>query len=496
MATIADSGKVIMVTIANGCGVDTVHQVIRVTLPDTASLVITGDTASCFKSEVEFIANITMASGNAPLAYTITWYADGVVIGSSSNDTFQYSGLSEGIHNIWASVAFTDGCLYENVVVSDTVQVEIFGLPSITEIGAVPDEIRMGETAEIYVVYSDGALVWSDSNDVTDHRANTTLTRPAEGRDRPEWMFIATVTDSNGCVTSDTVSIRVKTSLVLDSIFVDRIITSEISDEPNDTMPTVIFRNDTAYVTVCPNDYVILTLFCTGDDRPFTYEWYGITPVAEDVDNARFTFFIDHKPTEWYCVITDTSGNNVTAYVILDYIPMLELILGASPKMDLGKYYQNQRVEIGVNPTRFSNYRFYQYENDVLVKRDSTAVPYYKTSFNYNENRNQNIIFASVTDTNYCRITGLLEIGILPMPNIMIFNDPNHPNSGRIFSDFRVTVYNSWGLKIKDRNDGYGWDGTDRAGKQVESGTYFYYVEIKTEKGIETLNGAVTVFKK
>ncbi len=130
------------------------------------------------------------------------------------------------------------------------------------------------------------------------------------------------------------------------------------------------------------------------------------------------------------------------------------------------------------------------------VKKDSGRQPNFKTNFNYHESRNENVIYASAIDANYCRITGDLEIGVLPMPNVMILNDPRYPNDNVIFPNFRITVYNSWGLKIKDRSDGYGWDGTDRAGKQVESGTYFYYVEIKTETGIETINGAVTVFKK
>jgi hypothetical protein len=496
-ATIADSGKIVMVTLANICGVDTLRQVIRVQTPDTARITITGDTVSCFDAEASFKAVITMASGAAPTDYTVTWYADNrAVIGSG--DSISYAGLSKGVHNIWAEATFgASKCISKSVVVSDTVQVEIFGLPSITA-EAEPDTIFVGGIAEVYIVErSSGELVWSDSNDVVNPFADTTATRPAEGRDRPNWMFVATVTDSNGCVARDTVWIHIKTALVLDSIFVDRIVTSSIPDEPNDTVPTVIFRNDTAFVKVCPNDYVILTLFCTGDDRPLTYEWHGFTPVERDDENARFTFFMDDKPTNWYCVITDTSGNSVIAYVILEYNPTLELILEANPKMDLGKYYQSQRVEVTVAPARYDVYRFYQYENNVLVKRDSMQIPSCRTAFNYNENRrNENVVFASVTDANHCRIVGSLEIGVLPLPNVMILNDPKHRDDNRIFPNFRITVYNSWGVKMKDRDDGYGWDGTDRTGKQVESGTYFYYVEIKTEKGIETFNGAVTVFKK
>jgi hypothetical protein len=389
-------------------------------------------------------------------------------------------------------------CVSEKLIVSDTQDVTVLPLPSITKTGAIPEEIRMGETAEVYVVHSLGTIVWMDSSDVANHTADTTVTRAAEGRDRPEWMFVAMLTDSNGCVTYDTVSIRVRTTLMLDSVLADRIITSDIPDEPNDTVPTVVFRGDTAYVKACSSDYITLTLFCTGDDRPFTYQWHGLEPVEGDEEEGRFTFLIDRHITDWYCVITDTSNNSVTAHVVLDHSPVVELILTAGPKMDLGKYYQSQRVEISVAQAYYNAYRFYKYENGRFAGCDTISIPHYKTSFNYNDDhRNENIIFASVTDTNSCRITGKLEIGVLPMPNTMILNDPSRPDDNRIFPNFRITVYNSWGIKIKDRNDGYGWDGTDRTGQQVGSGTYFYYVEIKIGDGtIETINGAVTVFKK
>jgi hypothetical protein len=490
-ATVADSGTEIMVILANDCSSDTLRQTIRVQTPDTARIAITSDSASCENSEIEFASVVTTKSG---AAHTVNWYADGVKIGEG--DTLSYAGLAVGWHKIWAEAVFGAGeCLAQSTIVSDTIDVQIFGLPEITAIGANPQVIMVGQTTELYVVHSTGAITWSDTQDVVRPHADTTRTRAAEAGDRPEWKFIATLIDSNGCIARDSVTVQVKTILVLDSIFVDRTVTSDIPAEQNDTLPRVIWRGDTAYIDACPDDIIVLTLFASGDDKPFSYQWYGLTPI-EELDE-RFTFIIDRAPSDWRCVITDTGGNSVTAYVILNYKTTRELILEAFPKMDLGKYYQNQRVEISVSPTRYSSYRFYQYENDVPVKGDSTKVPYYKTSFNYHEDRhNDNVVYASVTDTNYCRITGKLEIGVLPMPNVIILNDPTHPKDNRIFANFRITVYDSWGLKIKDKSDGYGWDGTDRSGRQVKSGTYFYFVEIKTEKGIETLNGAVTVFKK
>jgi hypothetical protein len=514
--SLADSGLVIKAVISNICGTDTASAKVRVQTPDTAMLSISSDTASCFNSELTFASSLQMKSGeNVPAGVTITWYAQGIepstgIISLGSGDSLTISSLDVGRHKVWAVATFLPTECMAEYLYSDTTEVIIYGLPEITYINANPNVITVGESTWVSVGYepnAEGSYVrWANALDVLDSTSVLTQTRPSTNEDRPTWKFIATVTDSNGCKAMDSVEVTIRTNLELDSIFVDETITSDIPDENDIVVQTVVWRNDTAYLNVCPQNKVALTLFTTGGDHPLKYEWHGKLPVdgatrteaeGDTVGNEVFEFEdLDGFSGDWYCVITDNSGNTVTAYVLLTVKQTVKLVLEATPKMDLAKYYQNQRVQIHASPGNYSIYTFYQYENDVLVKKDSGTQPNFKTNFNYHESRNSNVIYASAIDANSCRITGELEIGVLPMPNVMILNDPRYPNDNVIFPNFRITVYNSWGLKIKDRNDGYGWDGTDRAGKQVESGTYFYYVEIKTETGIETINGAVTVFKK
>jgi hypothetical protein len=281
---------------------------------------------------------------------------------------------------------------------------------------------------------------------------------------------------------------REKERIHIDSIEVKR----TISDEPSEDLPTVTFYGDTIYIKMCRNDKIMLTMHIFGDYSPLTYYWDGNEPVFGSPTDSVFVFIADNNTDIWYCYITDANGNMRKITVFADYRYPPELIVIVNPKMDLGKYYQGQQVEISVIPQYYKQYRFYQYENDKMVRSDSTDVPYFKTVFN----SNYNTVHVSVDDTNNCRATDMVNIEILPLPNILILNDPQHQDANIIFPNFRVTVYNSWGLKVKDRSDGYGWDGTDRSGRQIESGTYFYFVEIKTESRIETIQGAVTVLKK
>jgi hypothetical protein len=288
--------------------------------------------------------------------------------------------------------------------------------------------------------------------------------------------------------TSVEIKITTREYIYVDSIEVKR----TILDEPSEDLPTVTFYGDTVYIKMCWNDRITITMHIFGDYGPFTYDWDGNEPLSGSPTDSVFIFTADNNIDEWYCYITDTKGNKHKITALADYRDPSELIVIVNPKMALGKYYKGQQVEISVIPQYYGLYRFYQYEDDKMVRSDFVDVPYFKTAFN----GNSNTVRISVDDNNGCRATDVVNIEILPLPNILILNDPKYPNSDVIFPDFRVTVFNSWGLKVKDRNDGYGWDGTDRRGKQVEGGTYFYFVEIKTEDGIETMQGAVTVFKK
>jgi hypothetical protein len=292
---------------------------------------------------------------------------------------------------------------------------------------------------------------------------------------------------------SDT-SVAIETKIItkeyihIDSIEVKR----TISDEPSEDFPTVVFYGDTITVKMCGDDRITITVHVSGDYSPFTYDWDGNEPVSGSPTDSVFVFHADNNTDIWYCRISDTKGNVRKITVLADYRYPSELIVIVNPKMALGKYYQGQQVEIDVISQYYGLCRFYQYENDKMVRSDSTNTPYFKTAFN----SNYNTVRVNVIDTNGCRVTDVVNIEILPLPNVLILNNPKYPDAGIIFPNFRITVYSSWGVKIKDRNDGFGWDGTDSKGRQVGSGTYFYYVEIKTESGIEIIHGAVTVFKK
>jgi gliding motility-associated-like protein len=68
------------------------------------------------------------------------------------------------------------------------------------------------------------------------------------------------------------------------------------------------------------------------------------------------------------------------------------------------------------------------------------------------------------------------------------------------FTNNQVMVFNRWGLKVFEQK-GYSnddnskaWDGRDKNGKELPSGTY-YYVIILNEAGFEPITGSITIIR-
>ena len=113
-----------------------------------------------------------------------------------------------------------------------------------------------------------------------------------------------------------------------------------------------------------------------------------------------------------------------------------------------------------------------------------------------------NEMWLTTLDNNGCRLWDSTHIELIKLPNVMIINDPNHPQADVIFPDFEVEITNMWGLRVKSfsqRNGNKqtkGWDGRTPSGVKVTAGTYYYRVKVPTLDGFMYVTGAVTVINK
>ena len=63
-------------------------------------------------------------------------------------------------------------------------------------------------------------------------------------------------------------------------------------------------------------------------------------------------------------------------------------------------------------------------------------------------------------------------------------------------TDYELKIYNRWGnIIFTTKNSGEGWDGKESNGKSAPTGTYIYYLKIKTpDNQIIEERGNITVF--
>jgi len=68
----------------------------------------------------------------------------------------------------------------------------------------------------------------------------------------------------------------------------------------------------------------------------------------------------------------------------------------------------------------------------------------------------------------------------------------------KLTPDCHVMVYNRWGVKIYDKDKDYyeePWDGTNKNGKDLPMGTYYYFIEFNDTEGTDPKAGSVTIIR-
>jgi gliding motility-associated-like protein len=115
-------------------------------------------------------------------------------------------------------------------------------------------------------------------------------------------------------------------------------------------------------------------------------------------------------------------------------------------------------------------------------------------------------ILLTVIDKDLCSDQQLIKINVLKdydMPNVFTPNsdgkNDNFELFDTIFKTYNFYVFNRWGNKVYELNQGKGvylWDGTNKSKTPVENGEYFYYLIGEFDDGtLLKKNGGVAVIK-
>ncbi|MBW8051779.1 MAG: T9SS type B sorting domain-containing protein [Cytophagales bacterium] len=212
----------------------------------------------------------------------------------------------------------------------------------------------------------------------------------------------------------------------------------------------------------------------------------------------------------WYsdANLTDSIGSGIsfTPNPVTDTFYVAETLNGCKGPADMVAIYVNPVPVINAYPDT----SIYPGESVDLYASDSTNYSYIWTpQEGLNDASSQNpiaspdsttVYYVNVTDPNGCTAVDSLTITIIIdtckliiyngiSPNLDDINDSWKIESTPVCSPdkVKVIIYNRWGDKVwEDENVDYSkiiWDGTNKNGRPLPDGTYFYIIEITN--GIE-----------
>jgi hypothetical protein len=361
------------------------------------------------------------------------------------------------------------------------------------------------------------------SNRFTQETRTTALDKPMM-----EQRIAAQITDARGCITRDTVTLRTEGAFALDSVVATDVFFRPGGRDTVYPFPKTYYPN--GELELCSNGMLFLHPFATGTG--LRYRWTINQSVAIYDEDAEF-IQNSPAPTSYYettepilgfrpltnaktitfliTVLNETSEASATITVHIRPAPYVKMI--TAPLMYKDAYYFNQAIYYNLTPARYKNYDFYRfiknektfYEYELVPSRElgnphfapgannpqRGISPVYATAYIAGED--SNMVVGIVEDFDGCRNMDTVKLKLIPLPNVVIPDDPFFVLNRVFLPDFDIEVWDTWGLKIKDYGS-KGWDATYR-GKKVRSGTYYYNAKIPTPGGFEIITGAVTVLR-
>ena len=142
----------------------------------------------------------------------------------------------------------------------------------------------------------------------------------------------------------------------------------------------------------------------------------------------------------------------------------------------------------------------YDYPNLDLLDSSEVSSPF---SLKYSKYGIKNILL-TITDKDNCSDQQIIKVNVIKdydMPNVFTPNNDGQNDNfelfDTIFKSYELYVFNRWGNKVYELNNGTGtylWDGTNKSKTPMDNGEYFYYLVGEFEDGTYLKkNGNVTL---
>ena len=328
----------------------------------------------------------------------------------------------------------------------DTILVDVFD----NAVANAGNDIDTCANIPIQLLASGGiSYLWNDSVYLNRRNVANPLAFPDD-----DIEFIVQVTDSNGCIDSDTMNVY---------IF--------LANTSNDTV-------------ICKDDSFQANIY---GDIPSSINWSPTNGVSDPVIGNPVLSPIQSTT---YLVSLSNSGGCTIVDTLAVEVPEIEATFDTIINAGC------DGVEIGYYNTSDSELSFYwifsdsdSSTNNEIVKTFSFGSDYSGTLF--------------VQDSNGC-IESLTYSGdALTFDDYFTINEPNvfTPNGDYMNDEFiieipekveecaELTIYNRWGqIQYFSTGNDLRWDGRNNVGSKAPSGTYFYTLSIKDKKFPGTLN--------
>ena len=328
----------------------------------------------------------------------------------------------------------------------DTILVDVFA----NAVANAGNDIDTCANIPVQLLASGGiSYLWNDSVYLNRRNVANPLAFPDN-----DIEFIVQVTDSNGCIDSDTMNVY---------IF--------LANTSNDTV-------------ICKDDSFQANIY---GDIPSSINWSPTNGVSDPVIGNPVLSPIQSTT---YLVSLSNSGGCTIVDTLTVEVPEIEATFDTIINAGC------DGVEIGYYNTSDSELSFYWIFSDSDSSMNNEIVKTFSFGSDYS-----GTLF--VQDSNGC-IENLTYSGdALTFDDYFTINEPNvfTPNGDNMNDEFiieipekveecaELTIYNRWGqIQYFSTGNDLRWDGRNNVGSKAPSGTYFYTLSIKDKKFPGTLN--------
>lgn len=211
---------------------------------------------------------------------------------------------------------------------------------------------------------------------------------------------------------------------------------------------------------------------------------YKPTVTLTDFENCKVTYLMEEQDT---IIKIPETGMDAKFSVSSN-----EIKLGQSLQInDFSKSPNNPIIKWKWN---------FDYPNKTMLDSSEISLP---VSIKYSKYGPKNILL-TITDKDLCSDQLILGINVIKdydMPNIFTPNNDGKNDNfeffDTIFKSYNILVFNRWGNKVYELNNGVGtflWDGSNKNKVPLENGDYFYYLVGEFTDGTYLKkNGGVTL---